>query len=271
MSENRQRAQGVRQRPGLGGAPGGHGPGGFGRPVEKPKDFMGTLRRLLAYLKPRRFSLLVVALFTVASTSFMIYGPKVSARAINRLTEGVVAKIAVSQVIRAEQNESVKAMLAHAGIPPLEEGQTPAQMGEALEKFLRALKNIPADQLEQITGSSRRTYAVTEEQEAAIVAYVYEMGNRIDFDSILRILLAMLALYAVSSGFLFATHYIMSSVSQRTMFDLRRDMNEKLARLPLKFFDSRTHGEIMSRMTNDIDTISQTLQQNLVQVLSSMV
>ena len=61
----------------------------------------------------------------------------------------------------------------------------------------------------------------------------------------------------------------MSDVAQKIVYDMRRDMNDKLHRLPLSFFDGRTHGEVMSRMTNDIDTIGNTLQQSLTQMITS--
>ena len=63
----------------------------------------------------------------------------------------------------------------------------------------------------------------------------------------------------------------MAGVAQKTVYSMRRDVNEKLARLPLKFFDSHTHGEIMSRVTNDIENISTTLQQSLTQLITSIV
>ena len=71
--------------------------------------------------------------------------------------------------------------------------------------------------------------------------------------------------------FSYISQYTMAGVAQKTVFVMRRDMNDKLARLPLKYFDGRTHGEIMSRMTNDIDNISMTLQQSLGQLISSFV
>jgi len=65
--------------------------------------------------------------------------------------------------------------------------------------------------------------------------------------------------------------YIMAGVAQKTVYDIRNDVNDKLARLPLKFFDSRTHGEILSRVTNDVDNIRSTLQQSLTQLITSIV
>ena len=77
-------------------------------------------------------------------------------------------------------------------------------------------------------------------------------------------------LYVVSATFLYLQQYLMSGIAQNTVYALRRDVEAKFSRLPLKFFDSRTHGEILSRAVNDLDNISSTLQQNLTQLISSV-
>lgn len=176
-----------------GGHP-GHGPGG-GMMVmgQKPKNFKGTLGRLLTYLKPRRNQLIAVFIAAILSTVFTIVGPKIMGDAITLLFEGAYAKF---------------------------------------------------------QGVS---------------------GAAIDFPEIGRILLFLAGLYVFSSLFTYVQQYIMSSVAQKTVYDLREDVNEKLERLPLKYFDGRTNGEILSRVTNDIDTIGSTLQQSLTQFITSIV
>ena len=74
---------------------------------------------------------------------------------------------------------------------------------------------------------------------------------------------ALIGLYTVSALFSYLQQYIMAGVAQKTVYDMRKDVSDKLARLPLKFFDGRTHGEILSRFTNDMDNIASTLQQSL--------
>ena len=94
---------------------------------------------------------------------------------------------------------------------------------------------------------------------------------RIDFGYVGRILLGRCsALYVVSAAFQYLQQYLMAGVAQKTVYALRRDVEAKFSRLPLKFFDSRTHGEIMSRAVNDLDNISSTLQQNLTQLITSV-
>jgi ATP-binding cassette subfamily B protein len=93
----------------------------------------------------------------------------------------------------------------------------------------------------------------------------------IDFGYIATVLLILLGLYIISAIFLYIQQYVMAGVAQRTMYQLRREVDEKLAHLPLKYFDTRTHGEIMSRAVNDMDNLSSTLQQSITQLITSAV
>ncbi|MFH2115791.1 MAG: ABC transporter ATP-binding protein, partial [Spirochaetota bacterium] len=96
-------------------------------------------------------------------------------------------------------------------------------------------------------------------------------GAGIDYGRVGGILLVLLGLYLASSGFSYATQLVMARVSQKTVYSFRKAIDQKLARLPLRYFDGRTHGEILSRVTNDVDTIANTLQQSLVQMITSVV
>jgi len=95
-------------------------------------------------------------------------------------------------------------------------------------------------------------------------------GAAVDFDYVGRILLWLIGLYILANGFQYLMQYLMANVAQKTVYAMRRDVEAKFDRLPLKFFDSRTRGEIMSRAVNDLDSISGTLQQNLTQLLTSV-
>lgn len=96
-------------------------------------------------------------------------------------------------------------------------------------------------------------------------------GSGIDFAAIQRILLWLAGLYLLSSLFAYIQQYVMAGVAQRTVYDLRKAVYDKLGRLPLKYFDARTHGETLSRVTNDMDNIAGTLQQSLTQMITSAV
>ncbi|MCL6590677.1 MAG: ABC transporter ATP-binding protein/permease [Firmicutes bacterium] len=99
---------------------------------------------------------------------------------------------------------------------------------------------------------------------------LHQPAPSIDFAYIGNIILILIVLYILSAAFNFVQQFTMAGVAQKTVYNMRRDLNDKLARLPLKYFDSRTHGEIMSRVTNDIDTISAGLQQSMTQLITSI-
>src|SRR5690606_26644498 len=167
--------------------------GGANMPPQKAKDFKGTFRRLVSYLKPRRKKLAAVFLVAILSTVFTIVGPKIMGMAITELFEGAYGQL--------------------QGVP----------------------------------------------------------GGGIDFGVIGQILAVLAGLYLFSSLFSYIQQYMMSTVAQDTVYDLRQDVNKKLEKLPLKYFDGRANGETLSRMTNDIDTIGSTLQQSLTQFITSIV
>nr|WP_223869776.1 ABC transporter ATP-binding protein [Paenibacillus sabuli] len=155
-------------------------------PVQKAKDFKGTLRRLIGYLRPHRLQLGAVFLTAILSTVFMIVSPKILGNATTELFKPV-------------------------------------------------------------------------------------MGGTIDFDYILDILKLLVFLYLVSALFGFVQQYLMAGVAQKTVYRLREQVSAKLSRLPLKYFDGRSNGEILSRAVNDVDNISNTLQQSLTQLITSLV
>lgn len=95
-------------------------------------------------------------------------------------------------------------------------------------------------------------------------------GAGIDFDKIAHIVLTLLCLYLTSAVFSFVQGYIMTGVSQKLTYRLRKEISEKINRLPMNYFDKQTHGEVLSRITNDIDTLSQSLNQSAAQVITSV-
>jgi ATP-binding cassette subfamily B multidrug efflux pump len=103
-----------------------------------------------------------------------------------------------------------------------------------------------------------------------VIAKVSGTGE-IDFVKIGGILLEVLLIYIVSAAFGFVQGWIMANISTNVAYRLRRDISEKINRLPLKYYDGTTHGEVLSRITNDIDTINQTLSQSLTSIITSVV
>jgi len=195
VSENRgafsQRSQQMR-RPPLGRGPlGGPGPMGMGT-GEKARDFKKTMATLFKYLKPYRVSLIIALFLAIASTVFVIIGPKLLGNATTKLFEGLVGKI----------------------------------------------MNVP--------------------------------GAGIDFGYIGNILLLLVTLYVISAVFSYIMGYIMTSVAVKVTYDLRKKIAEKINRLPIKYFDNKPFGEVLSHVTNDVDLISNTLNQSMFQIVTSI-
>jgi ATP-binding cassette subfamily B multidrug efflux pump len=215
---------------------GGHGggPAGFvGRPVEKAKNFKGTLIRLLQYLKPQKFKFIIVFVFAILSTVFNIFGPKTLGKATTKIFEGIMSKKALADLL-VQQDK------------------------------LAQLSSNPAT-------STPKVVAGLEQVKAGIAKIMTTNGGRIDFHYVEIIVLILITLYLVSALFNYIQQYIMAGVAQKTVYYLRKDVDEKLARLPLKFYDLKTHGEILSRVTNDVDNIANTLQQSITQLITSLV
>ncbi|MBN2006404.1 MAG: ABC transporter ATP-binding protein [Anaerolineae bacterium] len=180
--------------PGRGPMRGGPGPGGRVRAMmkgEKARDFKGTMRKLIAYLRQYWIALSIVTVIAIASTAANIAGPKILGKATTRLFEGVIAQMAG-------------------------------------------------------TGS-------------------------VDFDAIGKIILTVFGLYLTSAFFSYIQGWIMANISTNITYRFRREISEKINRMPLKYFDSVTHGEVLSRITNDVDTVNQTLSQSMTQIITSVI
>ena len=95
-------------------------------------------------------------------------------------------------------------------------------------------------------------------------------GAGIDFSKINKILLTLIILYALSALFSFIQGFIMTGISQKFTYKLRKEMSEKINRMPMSYFDRRTHGEVLSIVTNDVDTLNQSLNQSMTQIITSI-
>lgn len=113
------------------------------------------------------------------------------------------------------------------------------------------------------------TGTVTTEIFNGLIAKISHSGG-INFSKITSILLFLVGLYALSAIFSFIQGFIMSTISQKVSYNLRDEISKKIHKLPMKYFDSKTHGEVLSRVTNDVDTLSQGLNQSMTQVITSV-
>jgi len=121
-----------------------------------------------------------------------------------------------------------------------------------------------AQAVEMMRGAGQDTFA------DMVASMDVTVGKGVDFQAIAGWLLALLGVYLLSALFSWAQGYIMAGVTQRTVYGLRKQVDEKLARLPLKYFDDNARGDTLSRVTNDIDNIAQTLQQSAAQMITAL-
>lgn len=164
-----------------------HGPG---RIPEKPKNFKGTLRKLLHCLREHRFALALVLVLALASTAFGIVGPKILSTATTELATGLGRKLS-------------------------------------------------------------------------------GLGG-IDFGKIGKILLTVLALYLVSAACSFFQSWILAGVTQKLAYRLRGEISAKIHRMPMRYFERGTVGDVLSRITNDVDTMSSGMAQSVTQLVTNV-
>jgi ATP-binding cassette subfamily B multidrug efflux pump len=186
-----QANSGAARGPMGGGMRPGGGPMVMMRKGEKPRDFKGTLNKLIQYLGRYKLLILFIWIIAIASTAAMIVGPKILGNATTKLFEGVMAQIAGA--------------------------------------------------------------------------------GSIDFAYIGNIMVEVLILYLVSALLSYGQGWIMSNVAMNITYRFRKDIAEKINRMPLRYFDGTNHGEVLSRITNDVDTVSQTLNQSMTQIITSIV
>ena len=111
---------------------------------------------------------------------------------------------------------------------------------------------------------------VTTKLAEGLIAYYFRAGLYMDFAYMGRLIVLLISLYTISMIFSYIQAFIMSGVSMQVTYNLRKEIDQKISRLPLKFYDTTTHGEVLSRVTNDVDMISQSLNQSISQLITSV-
>ncbi|MEI6144117.1 MAG: ABC transporter ATP-binding protein [Candidatus Berkelbacteria bacterium] len=240
MSEDKNTTANIKvaPKPGAGGPMGGPGRAGMGL-VEKPKNFWATMKKLVAYLRPFWLAIIFVFAFAIVSTIFAILSPKILGNMTNQV---------VSDYINIKAYDSVTSYIPKGVTIPA--GTTLNQLLSQLPSSMTS--KLPADKIARIKDLDITTRPT------------------INFDKLKTFAIKLLILYLLSAIFAYFQGWIMTGVSQKVTYRLRRDISEKINRLPLRYFDTRTFGEVLSRVTNDVDTVSQTLNQSLTQIVTSI-
>ena len=158
-------------------------------------------------------------------------------------------------------------------LPQIKSANNFGARADIAKSFVENVQSLPKNLISQggeNNSSANKLMTLSQGDLQKYTNDIRETGGSIPFQAIGNTLLRLLVIYILSSLFTFIMQYVMSTVAQTVVYHLRRDLDNKIARLPLRYFDSHTNGEILSRMTNDIDTISSTLQQSLTQLITSL-
>ncbi len=171
-----------------------HGGRGMRGSIEKPKDFKGTMRKLIKYLKPYHFSIILVLIFAIVSTICTIFIPKILGDITNQIAAGI-----------------------------------------------EVTKN-----------------------------FEFFQQSGINFSAIIHLIEILIGIFLINTLFSYFQGWITAGVTQKISFNLRKNVSQKINRLPLHYFDENTHGDILSRITNDVDLIGQNFNQGLIQLVTAI-
>ena len=230
---------------GMGPGPGGH----RGMPIEKAKNFKKSFRRLVKYIADKKVALIAVLILAAASSVFGIFGPKILGNATDVIVEGLTQIDQDAIYAKLSEPETIQALQEHP---------------EAVE-IMQSMQSDPESAMDIMQD---------EDAQESLTAVFGDLSQYrktdIDFTELARLALIIIGLYLVSAVLAYIQQIIMAYTSQRIVYKMRNEVKLKLTKLPLKYFDGRTHGQVLSRVTNDIDTISNTLQQSVTQVITSV-
>lgn len=259
----------------------GHGPA-IGRPVEKAKDFKGTLKKLIKSLRQYYLQIIVVAIFAIASTIFTIISPKMLGHITNqitddfmaiktydaihkqlpagtRLADGTTIKQLIEKTKAAAETQVKQQQAAIAQLPADQQAAAKAKLNESIKQQQNQTKQL-----------QDKMKAMPENQKDKLMNLDITRKPHVNFDSIAQIAMWLIGLYLLSALFGYIQAWIISGITQKTAYRFRRELSQKINSLPLRYFDTHSFGDVLSRITNDVDTVSQNLSQVISQLVTSL-
>lgn len=194
-------------------------------------------------------------------------------KAVSQLKETLQKEILKKANLTKEQLDAIKEF---AELPIVNKISDYNKRAETVKRIIDLSKKLPLDKLFSLMsgGTSNKmqmkNLKFSETGLEPALNVIRKNGGKIPFDSLGRILLLLIALYAFSSLLTYVVQYIMSDVAQKTTYLLRKELFEKFMKLPIKYYDTHSTGDMLSRMSNDLDTVSSTLQQGITQIITSI-
>ena len=293
-------------RPPMGGGPMGHGPRGMMIPGGKARDFKGTLQKTIRFMRSSVPVILLAFVLAIGSVILTLNIPKVLGNATDEIMVGLM-KRNVYDTIMDTQEAMEQLGKALAAIPPqqmaalaqdenatlgtlMEQGLLPEDALQGLDKNLRqTLSALPLSQLSQMGQSGQSQsfatigdYLASMEDGQSIIENIppqyqdellttsLQSRPGIDQEAVGHIIMVLIVLILLGAILGYLQNFLMSGVAQKVSYQLRDQINKKMNRLPLSFYDKTTHGETLSLISNDVDTVSTTLNQSLTQMITAI-
>ena len=264
----------------------GGGPGGAAIPGEKAKDFFGTLNKTVRYMRKDLAVIVIAFILAVFSVIATLLVPDILGGATDELLAGTMSKTFYKNATEIrngipeftdEQLEMIEQFPDLTVRDVADMGMLPE--GTEIDESMMDLKLSALVEAKNATtvGELFRALDATKALDSLAVTYRARVENtsltaapNINTDVIVSILTKIIALVCVSAILAYVQGLLLAGVAQRVSYRFRRDINNKIDSLPLKFYDTTTNGEVMSYITNDVDAISNSLNQSLSQIVTSV-
>lgn len=264
----------------------GGGPGGAAIPGEKAKDFFGTLNKTVRYMRKDLAVIVIAFVLAVFSVIATLLVPDILGGATDELLAGTMSKTFYKNATEIqngipeftdEQLEMIEQFpdltvrdVADMGMLPEGAEIDESMMDLKLSALVEAKNATTAGELFRALGATKALDSLAVTYRARVENTSLTAAPKIDTDVIVSILTKIIALVCVSAILAYVQGLLLAGVAQRVSYRFRRDINNKIDSLPLKFFDTTTNGEVMSYITNDVDAISNSLNQSLTQIVTSL-
>lgn len=266
--------------------PMGGGPGGAAIPGEKAKDFFGTLNKTVRYMRKDLAVIVIAFVLAVFSVIATLLVPDILGGATDELLAGTMSKTFYKNATEIqngipeftdEQLEMIEQFpdltvrdVADMGMLPEGAEIDESMMDLKLSALVEAKNATTVGELFRALGATKALDSLAVTYRARVENTSLTAAPKIDTDVIVSILTKIIALVCVSAILAYVQGLLLAGVAQRVSYRFRRDINNKIDSLPLKFFDTTTNGEVMSYITNDVDAISNSLNQSLSQIVTSV-
>ena len=264
----------------------GGGPGGAAISGEKAKDFFGTLNKTVRYMRKDLAVIVIAFVLAVFSVIATLLVPDILGGATDELLAGTMSKTFYKNATEIqngipeftdEQLEMIEQFpdltvrdVADMGMLPEGAEIDDSMMDLKLSALVEAKNATTVGELFRALGATKALDSLAVTYRARVENTSLTATPKIDTDVIVSILTKIIALVCVSAILAYVQGLLLAGVAQRVSYRFRRDINNKIDSLPLKFFDTTTNGEVMSYITNDVDAISNSLNQSLSQIVTSL-